>query len=348
MKSRVLRGVLALSALLITLCLCELAMRVFLPGEFVPSVERDALLGWRGRPNLSCIYRHALFNLVFPIEQNDAGFRDRGRTLAKPASTKRVLCVGDSYTWAWGLDAEVAYTRRLEERLAARGLDAEVINAGVPGYNTVQCLLYLRERGFAYDPDVVVYQASVNDFTGNRPCPSGHVWSCPWARLGDDDTVEIGGTPQPPMGFVQRLKYHGARGSRLVYLLKSQRDLRLQMAEQKAIGEIPGDMADAVSRIEADDVRLFAALLRDMRAGCAARGIRFVVLLDIPLTPERRAHLDELCPDTDILPVFDLMSAREVATDTLAYMPNDGHWTLEGHGWVAGYLAAGDWAQPGE
>lgn len=348
MKPRVLRGVLALSALLITLCLCELAMRVFLPGEFVPSVERDEALGWRGRPNLSCVYRHALFDLVFPIEQNDAGFRDRDHTFNKPAGVTRVLCVGDSYTWGWGLDADVTYSRRLEEILADRGLNAEVINTGVPGYNTVQCLLYLHERGFAYAPDVVVYQASVNDFTGNRPCPSGHVWSCPWARLGDDDTIEIGGTPQPPMGFVQRLKYYGARGSRLVYLLKSRRDLRLQMAEQEAIGEIPGDMADAVSRIETDDVRLFAALVRDMRADCAARGARLVVLLDIPLKPTWRASLDELCPDLDILPVFDLMSAREAASDTLAYMPDDGHWTLEGHAWVAQYLAQNMQARTGD
>ncbi len=321
-------------------------MRIFLPGEFVPSVERDELLGWRGRPNLSCVYRHALFNLVFPIEQNDAGFRDRDRSFAKPAGTTRVLCVGDSYTWAWGLDADVAYTRRLETLLTGRGLDAEVINTGVPGYNTVQCLLYLRERGFAYQPDVVVYQASVNDFTANRISAPGFVWSSPWARLDADDAVEIDGTPLAPLSFPQKLKYHGARGSRLLYLLKSRRDFRKQIAEQKAIGEIQGDMADAVSRVETSDVRLFAALVRDMRADCAARGIRFVVLLDIPLTPDRRACLDEVCPKADILPIYDLMSAREAATDTLAYMPHDGHWTLEGHGWVAEYLAGGEWAQP--
>ncbi len=348
MKPRILRTLLALSALVVTLCLCELAMRVFLPGEFVPSVERDTALGWRGRANLSCVYRHALFNLVFPIELNDAGFRDRDRTVAKPAGTTRTLCLGDSYTWGWGLDADVAYPRRLEDLLAARGLRAEVINTGVPGYNTVQCLLYLRERGFAYEPDVVVYQASVNDFNANAPSGPGFVWSYPGATLDADDGIAISGTPLAPMGFWPWLKYHGARNSRLVYLLKSRRDLRLQMAEQKAIGEIPGDMADAVSRVEPAHVRLFAALMRDMQADCDARGARLVVLLDIPLTPERRAPFAELCPDTEILPVYDLLTAREAATDTLAYMPHDGHWTLEGHGWVAEYLAEGEWAQPAE
>lgn len=163
MKPRILRTLLALSALVVTLCLCELAMRVFLPGEFVPSVERDTALGWRGRANLSCVYRHALFNLVFPIELNDAGFRDRDRTVAKPAGTTRTLCLGDSYTWGWGLDADVAYPRRLEDLLAARGLRAEVINTGVPGYNTYMKVESLRARSVAFGPDVVIMQHTIND-----------------------------------------------------------------------------------------------------------------------------------------------------------------------------------------
>ena len=84
------------------------------------------------------------------------GFRDAERQFAKPEGVRRVLCVGDSFTWGWGVEDDKIYTRVLQRMLDAEGRRTEVINAGIKGYGTVQCLVYLLHEGFEYAPDVVV------------------------------------------------------------------------------------------------------------------------------------------------------------------------------------------------
>lgn len=330
---------LTLGALAVTLCLGELALRAFAPGEFIPSVERDPILGWRGRPNLSCTYRRSFLALVLPVVQNAGGFRDRDHEVAKPKEVTRVLCIGDSITWGWAIKEDSIYTRVLEDILEDREARVEVINAGVLGYNTVQSLLYLKTRGFAYEPSVVVYQASNNDIGGNLPHVPGDVWLYPNAQLGEDGGVTIAGTPLPDLTVVGWLKYHAARHSRLFYLLKSRRDSFRQARARRAaaVGR------SGARRLEEDAVdapfRLFAALVREMHDECEARGAEFVALLDFPLTPGRQECLRATCGDVEVLSVDRYLSAREKASGSPAFIPADGHWTENGHRWVAECLA---------
>jgi hypothetical protein len=347
-KTWLKRFALAVSSLVIVLLLCELGLRVFMPGEFIPCVERDQILGWRGRPDLSCIYRHDYFGLAFPLATNSRGFRDREHAPTAPQGVTRVLFVGDSFTWGWGVGEDTVYTRLFENRLAARGASVEAINAGVPGYNTVQSLLYLKEHGFDYAPDVVVYQAMGNDLPDNRYCAPGFVWLYPYARLREDGGVTVEGTPLPDLTLLQNLKYHGARHSRLLYLVKSRIDCRRKAKEMAAHARYSLNPA---LEAEAAAFSLFAALVREMHAQCAAHGARLVVLLEMPLTDGELAHLAETCPGADLLPVTALLKDHEASSGTTVYRPADGHWTQAGHDRVATYLAdralSDGWLPPG-
>jgi len=78
----------------------------------------------------------------------------------------RVLCLGDSHTFGWGVRDEDCYPRLLEQRLRARfGEEAvDVVNAGTPTYGPWQSLDWLLEHGERFAPDFVVYQFfPVND-----------------------------------------------------------------------------------------------------------------------------------------------------------------------------------------
>lgn len=81
---------------------------------------------------------------------------------------RRVLAVGDSCTYGWAVIERRAYPALLERQLNGpeEGDPYQVINAGVPGYTTYQGLMYLRERGLALEPDVVVVGFGFNDATG--------------------------------------------------------------------------------------------------------------------------------------------------------------------------------------
>lgn len=100
------------------------------------------------------------------IRINSAGFRDREYSIDKPKDTFRIFCLGDSSTFGIANDLSNLYHEKLEERLnrsSSTGLRYEVINAGVTGYSSAQCLNMYRYKGRRYRPDLVTLYIGVND-----------------------------------------------------------------------------------------------------------------------------------------------------------------------------------------
>jgi lysophospholipase L1-like esterase len=90
---------------------------------------------------------------------------DREYAVPKPPGVRRVLVLGDSFTFAGKVALEQSFPKRLEERLrqATHGGKYEVLNLAVPGYNTRQQALLLEERGLAFEPDLVIVAFVLND-----------------------------------------------------------------------------------------------------------------------------------------------------------------------------------------
>ena len=55
--------------------------------------------------------------------------------MPKPPDTIRILNLGDSIAFGWEVAYEETYGFQLAELLADKGLDVEVINAGIPTWN---------------------------------------------------------------------------------------------------------------------------------------------------------------------------------------------------------------------
>jgi lysophospholipase L1-like esterase len=99
---------------------------------------------------------------------NSVGARE-GREYApgrKPGIV-RIVGVGDSGMFGWGVDQGEDYLSVLEESLNRRddGKRYDVINLAVPGFNTRQEVEMLKDRGLQYAPDIVVIDWSFNDFS---------------------------------------------------------------------------------------------------------------------------------------------------------------------------------------
>ena len=108
------------------------------------------------------------FLMGTPVEINSQGLRDREFTMAKPSDTYRILILGDSVTFGWGVAQDEAFAKVLERRLnegppPGMGPKVEVMNAGVGNYNTSQEVAYFRERGVHYRPDLVILAYFLND-----------------------------------------------------------------------------------------------------------------------------------------------------------------------------------------
>jgi len=92
----------------------------------------------------------------------------RGRDLPGPRGPDefRVLAMGDSVTFGLGLPDGQAWPDRMEQALRAApalsGKTVRVVNAGVPGWSSVQGMRNL-ERIADYDPDVIVFWYGLAD-----------------------------------------------------------------------------------------------------------------------------------------------------------------------------------------
>lgn len=104
-----------------------------------------------------------------PIRTNSLGLRGPEVALDKPEDAFRVLVLGDSVAFGWGVRGEDTFASQLAALLATVYPDRriEVINAGVSGYGTWQELRWLEETGLELSPDVVIVQAHLNDAADN-------------------------------------------------------------------------------------------------------------------------------------------------------------------------------------
>jgi lysophospholipase L1-like esterase len=107
-----------------------------------------------------------------PVRIDSLGLRGDEVAQPKPAGLRRILVLGDSVAFGWGVPEEVTFERRLAETLTARGkAKVEVLNAGVIMFNTVQERLLFDARGAALAPDLVLLVYCNNDVLGAHTSP---------------------------------------------------------------------------------------------------------------------------------------------------------------------------------
>ena len=99
-------------------------------------------------------------------ERNILGFRSPHERLDRTPGTKRVLVLGDSFTWGEGVALTAdTWPNRLESALSdsLSTTPVEVVNTAKRGYSTVHEAELLRRLGWQFDPDVLIVQFFVND-----------------------------------------------------------------------------------------------------------------------------------------------------------------------------------------
>lgn len=129
-------------------------------GQLVqPSLDHQVV--YELKPKIDTCY------LGVPVSTNSQGLRaPRDYAKPKPPGVYRVLLCGDSQTFGQGVAWEDTWGAILERELNARnpGRKVEVINTGVPGYNTAQEAAYLKRHGLSFEPDCVIVFFIGNDF----------------------------------------------------------------------------------------------------------------------------------------------------------------------------------------
>ena len=138
------------------------ADRILRSGEFIVIGEvfdaDDPLLGYSPIPNATRTIARG--GIAINRERiNSRGLRDVEHAPRKAPGTKRILVLGDSFMYGDGVDLDETMPRLLSEQMPG----VEVVNAGVRGYDLGQEFLYYKDRGHAYEPDLVLLAFFVND-----------------------------------------------------------------------------------------------------------------------------------------------------------------------------------------
>ena len=164
--------VLGLSTTVMLLAAAEISVRVFDPfgiSHFEESSRlwldyvSDPVLVFRLPPHTQKTYQGVM------ISTNGLGFRDR-ELERKQNGELRILLLGDSITFGYGVSAEETYGRKLESILTSDlGRRVRTVNAGMGGFNTVQEAAFLEHQAAAIDPDVVSLLYLPNDIDSNDP-----------------------------------------------------------------------------------------------------------------------------------------------------------------------------------
>jgi len=116
------------------------------------------------RRNISYVVGGEKEILVFE-EVNSLGLRGEEISVNKPNNTFRILVLGDSFVFGIGLKNNQTSSVYLEKELKDKraGIGFEVINLGVPGYNTKNEIRRLKLKGLQLHPDLVILAYVDND-----------------------------------------------------------------------------------------------------------------------------------------------------------------------------------------
>lgn len=141
----------------------EAIFRVLEYQESVHSVSEGPGGKWIGDPRWGFKPAPGRFRLGTPEFDmrgviNAEFMNERPWNPREAAATSRILVLGDSHTYAVGVNQEDTWERRLEDKLNAGGPRRRfrTYNAAVPGYSIHQYLLRLIDQGPAIKPDYVL------------------------------------------------------------------------------------------------------------------------------------------------------------------------------------------------
>jgi lysophospholipase L1-like esterase len=343
LRRRVALAALASAATLGALLAAELAVRTAFP-NWAPRSARmttfwkyDARYGWVHVPNMTGRFASEGFDIEVRI--NSKGFRGREIPYARSGTSRRVLMLGDSHVWGFGVDEERSFVRLLANRVP----DLEIVNLGVSGYSTDQELLLYQDEGYRYGADVVVLVVAHNDLRANTRTIESAVYGKPRFLLNGDELV-LDNHPVPrPSWFKLRAFDLSARS----YLLT--RALRVLDQSRRNADVETGPAADSDDREARERVRnapfpwtpahrITARLILELHQSVSRlqpQAQLLVVLADLRngRGPEAVDYLGRLA-----IPAVALDGAID-PMDPAWHLPDGLHWTEAGHARVAELLA---------
>lgn len=278
MKNALKNLILLLFVVVVALGFLETALRIVspqpragsvsVPAEMIPAVSGESPevyhpdLGWFNRPGYRAVLQGPDENESV-IAINSHGLREEEAGYEKPPDKKRIIVLGDSFAWGYGLKEE----ERFSDLLKGKFPGLQMINMGVVGYSTDQECVLLEKEGLKYRPDTLLVLVHDTDIFHNA-LSANYGKKKPHFVFENGDLV-LKGVPVPraaaSAGGVEQRGEGGIKKSFLsrsrLYALMSARLKRIAPLKRFLVGAgivIPGRSVE-------DDVALTGAIISRMK-----------------------------------------------------------------------------------
>jgi len=312
----------------VLLALIEIAVRICVPVIRPEIIVKSNPPADPGRPvkYATPFFEGTLVSAEYKIEikLNSEGFRDKEHDRAKPDGVVRILAVGDSFTFGFGVEANETYPRLLERLFGETR--AEVLNMGIGGLGTVE-EADIVSYGVRYAPDLILLGLLAEDrwspHSGNDLCDNARV-----SRAAASEAAAPARTGL--VGFSGRVQRWLARNSAAYFLVMTRAGTGVRTS---AVGLREGrnrKELDEAWRITKDALRNIANVARG--AGARLVIVRIPFLYDVHSEePDRTTAILTGFEKESGIPVCDLLGTFRKHRDRNLYFPADGHWTPGAH-----------------
>lgn len=334
---RVVGNVAALLIGLAVACLVLEGTARILAGSLnlTPYMQYDDLLGWTARPNATKVHRDSVHGFEVTYRINADGLRGPQKEKDKRSGIRRIVLLGDSNGFGWGIPEGEHFAPLLEALLP----DTEVFNLSLSGYGTDQQLLRFKREGLTLEPSVVILQVSPNDFEeiqfsffNQKPkpryilSPNGELMLTNVPPRAEGPRAEEFYGDSLPLPFGEWLGWHS-----FAYNVVNAQYFALKRRYWPAPRRVEDSLPYSPS-----SVRLFNRIVAELETLLLQIGARGVIVHASPDLNRDREALDTAFTVVDMYPVF--MESRRRGAEP--WFSDGYHWNAHGHRLVADRVAS--------
>jgi len=125
--------------------------------------------GWSNVPNRTAYVAPPVFTkrlIEIKTQTDELGYRNKGFTTSKPSGEYRIICMGDSSPYGWGVSYQEMYSVVLGDLMKREfpHKKTATYSMGIPGHTIVQGYVLYREQIKSFLPDLIILTYGANDW----------------------------------------------------------------------------------------------------------------------------------------------------------------------------------------
>jgi hypothetical protein len=262
------------------------------------------------------------------LNSNSKGLRGKAEfQYERSARKQRMVVLGDSFTFGEEVSDDETYSHYLQASLPG----TEILNFGVQGYGHDQMLLYLREEGVKYHPDVVVLGFAYLDIYRN--IESFFAYAKPRFELSSEG-LQLTNVPVPtPEHFLAEEAYRPKSLDLMVVLREKLRwSIGKNEVEAREVSRRLLDQIVATTRsVGATPVIVYLPVYEEIQPLPKSS---YLLTASSPPVEDREKYLNDFCLQRDVPCLFLRSRFHEEVQQGMNFNAA-GHWNAQAHNLAA-------------